>query len=200
MNLRMLDYDGPACKVRRELDVALAFGVLGMGFCPICKTSANLEQPNGGDYRRVECGKYQITGSALAMLPARLPKDDPKSVARLSHATRLMSMSTDAEWPEINSVNLDEMLKQPLPTIDRQMTNLLTWATAHLGGRWVDQLISQAETQGLVEFVPDNCISVTAKGWGRLEPPSPVLADEATARPQSEPAAKEDQKDQGALQ
>lgn len=191
-----------------------------MGFCPICKTSANLEQPNGGDYRRVECrkcGKYQITGSALAMLPARLPKNDPKSVARLSHATRLMSTSTDAEWPEINSVNLDEMLKRPLPAIDRQMTNLLTWAAAHLGddqlgvlelpdeedltavvgtidGRRVDQLISHAESQGLVEFVPDNCISVTATGWARLQPPRPVPADEATARPQPEPAAKKDQK------
>lgn len=106
-----------------------------MGFCPICKTSANLEQPNGGDYRRVECqkcGKYQITGSALSMLETRLPADDKKVVARLSHATRLMASTTDAEWPEINSVNLDDMLKRPLLTIDRQMTNLLVWTATQL--------------------------------------------------------------------
>ena len=107
-----------------------------MGFCPICKTSANLEQPTGGDYRRVECrkcGKFQITGSALAMLPSRLSNEDKKTIARLSHAIRLMSTTTDAEWPEINSINLDDMLKQPLPSIERQMTNLLVWAAAQLG-------------------------------------------------------------------
>lgn len=165
-----------------------------MGFCPICKTSANLEQPSGGDYRRVECrkcGKYQITGSALSMLETRLSANDKKAVARLSHATRLMFSTTDAEWPEINSVNLDDMLRRPLPTIDRQMTNLLVWMAAqleddHLGavelpdeedltgvigtidGRRVDELISRAESEGLIEFVPDNCISITTQGWARL--------------------------------
>lgn len=169
-----------------------------MGYCPICKTSASLEQPSSGDYRRVECrrcGKFQITGTALAMLPSRLSGDVKKSVARLSHATRSMSLTTDAEWPEINSVNLDEMLKQPLPSVDRQITNLLIWTAAqlkddHLGevelpdeedlaavvgtidGRRVDDLISQVESEGFIRFVPDSCIAITAKGWGRLQPPS----------------------------
>jgi hypothetical protein len=168
-----------------------------MGYCPICRTSANLEQPSGGDYRRVECrkcGKFQITGSALAMLPSRLPNEDNKTVARLSHATRLMSTATDAEWPEINSINLDEMLKQPLPSIERQTTNLLVWAAAqldddHLGtvelpdendltavigtldGRRVEELVSRTEREGLIELVPDDCIRITAKGWARLQPP-----------------------------
>lgn len=184
-----------------------------MGFCPICKTTANIEQPNGGDYRRVECrkcGKYQITGTALSMLDARVPPDDKKAVARLSHATRLMGSTTDAEWPEINSVNLDDMLKRSLPTIDRQMTNLLVWAAAqlqddHLGavelpdeedltgvigtidGRRVDELISRAEGEGLIEFVPDDCISITTRGWARLQAPiaekvEPVTVPPAEAR------------------
>lgn len=165
-----------------------------MGYCPICKTSANLEQPNGGDYQRVECrkcGKYQITGSALSMLETRLPANDKKAVARLSHTTRLMLWTTDAEWPEINSVNLDDMLIRRLPTIDRQMTNLLVWTAAqleddHLGavelpdeedltgvvgtidGRRVHDLISRAESEGLIEFVADDCISITTQGWARL--------------------------------
>lgn len=177
-----------------------------MGFCPICKTSANLEQPSGGDYKRVECrkcGKFQITGSALAMLPSRLSDEDKKTVARLSHATRLMSKATEAEWPEINSVNLDDMLKQPLPSIDRQMTNLMVWAAAKLGddqlgivelpdeedltavigtldGSRVDELISRTERDGLIDFVPDHCISITTKGWARLQPPP---KEEAVAIP-----------------
>jgi hypothetical protein len=189
-----------------------------MGFCPICKTSANLEEPNGGDYRRVECrkcGKYQITGSALSMLETRLPADDKKAVARLSHATRLMVSTTDAEWPEINSVNLDDMLKRPLPTIDRQMTNLLVWTAAqleddHLGavelpdeedltgvigtidGRRVDELISRAEGAGLIEFVPDDCISITTRGWARLQAPVAEKAEPMTAPPAADAVAKVD--------
>jgi len=43
-----------------------------------------------------------------------------------------MSTKTDADVAEINSVNLDDMLKQPLPSVERQMTNLLVWAAAQL--------------------------------------------------------------------
>jgi len=147
-----------------------------MGFCPICKTSSNLEQPTGGDYRRVECrkcGKFQITGSASAMLESRL--NDAKSAARLSHATRAMSSKSGAEWPEINSFNLDDMIKGPLPSVDRQMTNLLAWAateldddqlgsvelpdeddlTAVIGtldGQRVDDLISHTDDVGLIRI------------------------------------------------
>lgn len=169
-----------------------------MAYCPICKTSASLEQPSSGDYRRVECrkcGKFQITRTALAMLPSRLSGEDKKSAARLSYATRSMSLTTDVDWPEINSVNLDEMLKQPLPSLDRQITNLLIWTAVQLGddhlgevelpdeedltavvgtidGRRVDDLISQAERSGFIRFVPDDSIAITAKGWERLRPPS----------------------------
>lgn len=169
-----------------------------MGTCPICKTSANLEQPTGGDYRRVECrkcGKFQITGTALAILPSRLTSEGEKGVARLSHSTRKMSTASVVEWPEINSMNLDEMLRQPLPSIDRQMTNLLLWAAKqldddHLGavelpdeseltavigtidGRRVDDLVSLTERAGLIEFVPDNCISITPAGWSQLDNPA----------------------------
>jgi hypothetical protein len=165
-----------------------------MGFCPICKTSANLEQPTGGDYKRVECrkcGKFQITGSALAMLGSRL--NDAKSVARLSHATRAMSSKSGSEWPEVNSFNLDDMIKQPLPSVDRQMTNLLAWAateldddqlgsvelpdeddlTAVIGtldGQRVDDLISHTADVGLIRLVPDHSISITPTGWERLRP------------------------------
>lgn len=187
-----------------------------MGFCPICKASANLEQPNGADYRRVECrkcGKFQITGSALAMLDSRLSPVDKIAVARLSHAARSMSRNTDAEWPEINSINLDDMVKQPLPAIDRQKINLLVWASTQLGedqlgvvelpdeddltavagtidGRRVDQLISRCARDGLIELVPDHCIAITEKGWARLQGPAKPPA--AAGAPQTETASKVD--------
>ena len=115
-------------------------------------------------------------------------------VARLSYAVRAMSATTNTIWPEINSANLDDMLKQPLPSIERQMTNLLVWAATqldddHLGtvelpdendltavvgtldGERVEQLISRTEREGLIEFVPDNCIRITNRGRARLETP-----------------------------
>lgn len=188
-----------------------------MRLCPVCKTSANLvEQPTGGDYRRVECrkcGKFQITGSALAMLQSRIADADQRTVARLSHAIRLMSTATDAKWPEINSINLDDMLKQPLPSIGRQMTNLLMWAAAQLdddqlgtvelpddddltaiigtvdGGR-VDELVSRTEREGLIEFAPEHCIRISAKGWARLQPPE---LETVTIPPAPEAKASNDQ-------
>ncbi|WP_442577767.1 DUF4145 domain-containing protein [Mesorhizobium sp. ASY16-5R] len=113
-----------------------------------------------------------------------------------------MSERTNAEWAEINSVNLDEMVKQQLPPIERQMMNLLAWAAAHLGddqlgvvelpdeedltaiigtidGGRVDDLISRAGSDGLIAFIPDHCLSITAKGWSKLMPaPKEVAADE----------------------
>lgn len=178
-----------------------------MGYCPICKTSSSLEQPTGGDYRRVECrkcGKYQITGSALAMLDTRLK--DTKSVARLSHATRAMSSKSEIEWPEINSFNLDDMVKQPLPSVDRQMTNLLAWAAADLDddqlgavelpdeedltavigtldGKRVDELISETAKASLIRLVPDHAISITPAGWERLRPAAKSEAQSEAAAP-----------------
>lgn len=188
-----------------------------MGFCPICKTSANLELRTGGDYERVDCkkcGKYQITGTALAMLESRMAGHDKKEVARLSHATRMMTATAATEWPEVNSTNLDDMLRQPLPNVDRQITNLLVWAAAqleddHLGavelpdegdltgvigtidGRRVDQLVSRAASEGLIELVPDHCIGITATGWARLAPPPPTDVPEIAA-PHAEPTEKGD--------
>jgi hypothetical protein len=178
-----------------------------MGYCPICKTSSNLEQPTGGDYRRVECrkcGKYQITGSALAMLDSRL--QDARCVARFSHATRAISSKSEIEWPEINSFNLDDMIKQPLPMVDRQMTNLLAWAAADLDddqlgavelpdeddltavigtldGQRVDDLISRTAEAGLIRLVADHAISITPSGWDRLRPAAKVETRSETTAP-----------------
>ncbi|MGY8633819.1 DUF4145 domain-containing protein [Bradyrhizobium sp. 14AA] len=106
---------------------------------------------------------------------------------------------TDAKWPEINSINLDELLKRPLPSIEQQITNFLLWAAAQLdddqlgtvelpdeddltgvvgtvdGGR-VDELVSRTRKDGLIEFVPDHRIRITKKGWARLQPKTDVVS------------------------
>ena len=128
------------------------------------------------------------------MLPSRFETDEAKSRARLSHAIRLMvNAAPQDEWPEINSVNLDELVKKPLPSIERQTINLLRWAAKQLGDDQLgavelpsedhlagiigtidadraDDLVSLGKVDGLIELVPDNGISITQKGWKHLEP------------------------------
>jgi hypothetical protein len=74
--------------------------------------------------------------------------------AGLSHATRAMSSKSGNEWPEVNSFNLDDMIKQPLPSVDRQMTNLLAWAATELDD---DQLgsVELPDEDDLTGIVPE---------------------------------------------
>ena len=168
-----------------------------MGICPICKAAAEVGLETIGDFRQFccpRCGNYEITRSALAMLPSRMATEEAKSRARLSHAIRQLANSVPAnEWPEINSMNLDELVKKALPSIESQKINLLRWAAKQLGDDQLgavdlpdddqllgiigtidsdraDALISIAAKDGLVKLVPDNCIAITAYGWQRLEP------------------------------
>lgn len=71
------------------------------------------------------------------------------------------------------------------------MTNLLGWAAAQLGddqlgavelpdeedltavigtvdGQRVAELVSHTKRDRLIEYVPDDCIRITATGWARL--------------------------------
>lgn len=166
-----------------------------MSNCPVCKGTANVGRESIGDFKQFECprcGNYEITRTALAMLSSRFETDDTKSRARLSHAIRLMANAAPADkWPEINSVNLDDLMKSPLPSIELQTVNLLRWAAKQLSddqlgvvelpnedrlagiigtidAERVDSLLSLAKEDGLIELVPDNCIGITQQGWRRL--------------------------------
>ena len=178
-----------------------------MSHCWICKTVAEMGRDSLGDFRQCDCprcGNYKITNSALAMLSSRFESDEIKSRARCSHAVRLMvDASPHGVWPEISSINLDALVNKPLPSIPNQILHLLNWAAKQLGddqlgaldlidedhlagiigtidGGRVDALISLAREQGFVEWVPDNCIRVTAKGWQQIEPViEPVVADDS---------------------
>ena len=137
----------------------------------------------------------------MAMMENRLAGADAATVARLSHAIRHASTASGRRMPQITSVNLDEMIAHPLPNVPRQMTNLLTWLAGKLGddhlgavelpdendltavigtidGNRVDALINRVEKEGLIEYVPEHCYSITNKGWQRLEPSKPEAATE----------------------
>ncbi|WSG77189.1 DUF4145 domain-containing protein (plasmid) [Rhizobium beringeri] len=138
------------------------------------------------------CGRYKITGSALATLPDRLESHD-SFAARLSHAVRTASdVSGPDDSPVVTSMNLDQLGGRKLPSIEIQISNLLNWMRTQVGddqmeaveiedrdilagvvgavdGNRVDDLLDLALQQGVVEFVPDDCWKVTIEGWRLLE-------------------------------
>ncbi len=171
-----------------------------MVHCPICKTTAQSGRNSSGDFKQFDCpkcGRFQITGTAFAMLSSRLVLDEPKAVARMSHAIRMLSdTDTKGDWTEITSLNVDELAKKPLPSIGKQQINLLRWLTKSLGddqlgavelptekilasivgtidGDRANKLVSLVETEGLVVRGVGNRVTVTAKGWGTVESTAP---------------------------
>lgn len=148
-----------------------------------------------GDFKQFDCprcGLYQITGTGLAMLSTRLAEDE-RAAARMSHAVRLLSESVaNGKWTEITSLNLDELVKKPLPSIQNQQTNLLKWAAKSLGddqlgtvflptektlasiigtldGDRANKLISLMDEEELIAKGVENRITITVKGWKALQ-------------------------------
>jgi hypothetical protein len=141
------------------------------------------------------CGSFEITRTALTVLKNRLA-DDAQAVARASHAIRAQS---SADNPlQVDSTLVDSLISQPLPDIDRQLKNLVAWIGAEgdaapfprvdlsmvEGGleaivgaanvEGVQQLLSWAEEQGVVEFDRErNLLGLTRKGWQKDPPKDP---------------------------
>lgn len=173
-----------------------------MTHCPICNATEAICRDSSGDFKQFDCpqcGHYQITGTALAMLTSRLSVDEVTIGARMSHAIRTLSDSntTDARF-EITSLNVDELTKKTLPSIDKQQTNFLNWLIKNLGedqlgtvklppekilasivgainGDRANKLVSLMEAEGLVARCADSGAMVTSKGWQMLEPAPQVL-------------------------
>lgn len=176
-----------------------------MATCPICGLEAVSPRPTG-DFSLFECrrcGAYKITGSALAMLPGRLARGDGRSAARLSHAVRAASASP--EPLVITSMNLDSLIAQPLPSIERQIANLVGWIARMLGddalgvvadpdfetlagvigaldGPRAYELVQMARQGGLVDYHDGSGLRLTQKGWRKVEElDKPVSAKAAPA-------------------
>ena len=118
--------------------------------CPVCGNEAekgrDRDYGERRQYRCVRCGPFMITGTAAAMLHSRLDVDAAAS-ARLSHAIRMQTSEDD--WLLITSANLDDLVSAPLPAIQQQTRNLLSWLAAQLGD---DQL-------GHVELPEDDSLA-----------------------------------------
>ncbi len=165
--------------------------------CPICMSATESGRSGTGDFKQFDCprcGKFEITGSALAMLSSRLAEDEPKSRARMSHAIRALSDSNKSEsWTEITSINLDELTKKPLPSINKQQINLLRWLAmtldddqlgtvelptekvlasivGTLDGDRANKLVSLMETEGIITRGVGNKVMISVKGWHLVEP------------------------------
>ncbi|KAB1082236.1 DUF4145 domain-containing protein [Neorhizobium galegae] len=166
-----------------------------MTACPICGSDAKIDDRSGRDFIVCDCnrcGRYKLTGSALAMLPDRVDAHD-RFAARLSHAVRIAWDASHAkDLPVVTSMNLDQLGGRKLPSIDAQIFNLLSWIGAQVGddqmaaieiedrdalagivgavdGNRVDDLLDMALQQGVVEFVPDDCWKITIEGWRLLQ-------------------------------
>ncbi|WSG99919.1 DUF4145 domain-containing protein [Rhizobium ruizarguesonis] len=100
-------------------------------------------------------------------------------------------------------MNLDQLGGRKLPSIEAQIFNLLNWVRRQVGddemeaveikdrdtlagivgvidGKRVDDLLELASEQGVVEFVPDDYLKITLKGWRLLRA--------AEVKPQHQPA------------
>lgn len=159
--------------------------------CPVCKTPS--EKGSAGDGIQVRCprcGPFVITGTARAMLGSRLD-DNAKAFARISHAIR--TRTSESDWFRIDSANIDELAQASLPSARVQSLNLIRWLAEQagddplaaielpedsgLGGvvgvvedDRLDELQRHMVQQGLVEFVPEDCLRLTPAAWDILEP------------------------------
>ena len=181
--------------------------------CPICGSEATDKGSRDyGDKSRYECprcGPYEISRTALTMLEGRLG-DSPTARARLSHVLR-MGPKKDGEWFMVTSANIDELVSQPLPDVDKQLMHLLEWLAVQVGDDrlghitlpdvtlneltgivgvvdWerLGRLIEHATDEELVDAPHTRKLGFTPKGWKMLKGVSEK--DEATTPPKSEKA------------
>lgn len=181
--------------------------------CPICGCeAADAGARDYGDKSRLDCprcGRYEISGTALAMLASRLSADRLAS-ARLSHAVR-HEPRREGEWLMVNSANLDTMAARPLPDVRHALANVRAWLAAQLGedrfgaiplpdpahlaavagvpdGDAVRLLLKHAAEHGEMES-EDGRLRLTPQGWAALPPrPAPEPAREEPPAPAA-PAA-----------
>lgn len=132
--------------------------------CPICGALV-VDSGHNRDARQCDCprcGKFQISGTAVAMLAHRL-NDLPSASARLQHAVR---RRTELEpWLFITSNNLDSLLAERLPDYLRRRFLLMQWLAKRLSENETDfvettdnnvvALIGVSTPQGVRQHIAD---------------------------------------------
>jgi hypothetical protein len=135
------------------------------------------------------------------MLGSRLD-DNAKAFARISHAIR--TRTSESDWFHVDSTNIDELAQCQLPSVRVQSLNLIHWLAEAVGddplaaveipdnnalagvvgvveADRLDELQRHMVQQGLIEFVPDDCLRLTPAAWDMLEPTTEVPLDPPTA-------------------
>jgi predicted RNA-binding Zn-ribbon protein involved in translation (DUF1610 family) len=156
--------------------------------CPVCGRPADRGNSIHGEAKQFECpkcGRFQLTGTASAVLPGRIDDAGLMGVARMSYA--LHQMQRYEEWPLINSEQLGALINAKLPSVDDQLANLVRWMmeeveddflspietpdyerlAAIIGardGERVYEIVNHAVEEGLIKWVPDTCFALTVKG------------------------------------
>ena len=98
--------------------------------CPICGLSGEINsQPSmshgGGKYFSCQkCGDFFASDHILTGIDEILNGDDEK-IAILSHAIRRMQKNN--EWPKLDTVIVERILKNKLPSQFEQSNNLILW-------------------------------------------------------------------------
>ena len=102
--------------------------------CPVCGRTAERGRASDGDFKQFECakcGRYQLTGTAAAVLPSRLDDCGPMASARLSHS--LQRLQRNMDWPLVSTEELDALISAKLPSPDEQLSNLISWIIEEAG-------------------------------------------------------------------
>ena len=156
--------------------------------CPVCGQTADRGNSVHGDAEQFDCprcGKFQLTGTASAVLPGRIADAGSMGVARMSHS--LQQLQRYEEWPLVGSGELDALITSRLPSVDDQIANLVRWMmekveddflapietpayeqlAAIIGakdGDRVYEIVNHAVDEGLIQWVADTCFALTVKG------------------------------------
>lgn len=124
------------------------------------------------------------------MLPVRIAETQ-NGVARLSFAVR--ARTSRDKWFLITSLNLGDLLKEPLPSVEQQVQRLIEWIGGRVGDdrfgkvhidffeqlcgevgatdrEGVVQLIQYSERKGVLNFdEPMSLLSLSPEGWAMIE-------------------------------
>jgi len=164
--------------------------------CLICNSIAETVRPGLRDAIEIhcpKCGSFIVTGTAEAMLPSRLGRDNLAS-ARASYFIRSHTPTTGLL--EIDSTMVDDVVSFALPPPHQQLANLVAWirnnsqdvafvpvalpireALAAIVGA-VDkaacgQLLQWAQKEGIIQLSDaERQAALTPRGWEASEPKS----------------------------
>ncbi len=166
--------------------------------CPVCATILKKDE-NRGDRHFFECprcGPYSLSGTAKAILAARLSREDDVAT-KISYA--LYRMTKREMWAMLTSDLMENIIRSTkLPRPLEQLDNLILWlgekqptmgtgvefsddaiaATGSADSTSVGFLISQAVDFGLISGIVERMaggkyaipsIQLTLRGWERFE-------------------------------